>query len=61
VNAKPKLLKLNVYYESQSVESTEFFKDQLLPVYESGLLSKVDLKLIPFGHATCDASSEEYK
>lgn len=56
-----KQIKMNVYFEPQDLESTTFLKEQLMPLMENGLIEKIDLKLIPTGRATCDASHQEYE
>jgi hypothetical protein len=52
---------MNVYFEPQDPESTRFFKAELLPLFQdASIADRVDLKLVPFGRAECDASHQEY-
>lgn len=59
--SKQNQVKMNVYFEAQDSESTRFFKEQLLPLKENGLLEHIDLKMVPSGRATCDAAHQEYE
>ncbi|KAI6189449.1 hypothetical protein M3Y97_00009700 [Aphelenchoides bicaudatus] len=60
-DAKPNKIRMNVYFEPQDPESTRFFKSELLPLFQdTSIAERVDLKLVPFGHAQCDASHQEY-
>lgn len=52
---------MNVYFEPQDAESTRFMKADLLPLFqETSIAERVDLKLIPFGRAECNAETQEY-
>ncbi|KAI6224959.1 hypothetical protein M3Y95_00807800 [Aphelenchoides besseyi] len=58
--AKTNRVRLQVYFEPQDAESTRFFQSELLPLFQTGIGERVDLKLVPFGRATCDASHRDY-
>jgi hypothetical protein len=52
---------MNVYFEPQDPESTRFFKTQLLPIFETGIAERIELKLVPFGRALCSSANQDYK
>jgi hypothetical protein len=61
VLSKPNKVGMNVYFEPQDVESTRFFKAELLPLFQdASIAERVNLKLIPFGRAECNAATQEY-
>ncbi|CAD5217170.1 unnamed protein product [Bursaphelenchus xylophilus] len=61
ITASHSKARLNVYFEPQNMESTRFFKSQLLPLYENTELGdRVELRLVPHGRAHCDNVEKDY-
>ncbi|KAI6232702.1 hypothetical protein M3Y99_00994100 [Aphelenchoides fujianensis] len=58
--AKVNTVRVQVYFEPQDPESTRFFKSELLPLFQTGIGARIDLKLVPFGRASCDAGHQDY-
>lgn len=54
--------RLNVYFEPKDRASTNFIKNELLPLFRnaSDIVEHLSLKLVPFGRAKCDTDNEEY-
>ncbi|CAD5212816.1 unnamed protein product [Bursaphelenchus okinawaensis] len=53
--------RLNIYFEAQNMESTHFFKTQLLPLYENTELgNRIELRLVPYGRSHCDNIEKDY-
>ncbi|XP_022154893.1 gamma-interferon-inducible lysosomal thiol reductase-like [Momordica charantia] len=48
---------LDVYYESLCPDSVKFIVDDLIKLFEGGLVSIVDLRLVPYGNARVGRNS----
>lgn len=53
-------VRVDVYYETLCPDSEDFIVKDLIKLFESGLISIVDLKLYPYGNAKLGSNNTIY-
>ncbi|XP_050302366.1 GILT-like protein 1 [Anthonomus grandis grandis] len=61
MNHEKHWVNVSVYYESLCPDSRKFFTQQLYPSLQGNLSNYVNLTLVPFGKATAEFTTAEYK